>query len=314
VAGSTTRTILVALERSDLAAAALLPAVQLARATDARVILLQVVPERGPEARAACEAERDAAERSLCAAADRLRRAGIPSVVATCAGDPATSIARGAALWRAEIIVLAAHRPSVLGRLLHGSVATGVVRAAAAPVMVVPVRDGARPSLGGGAVLAVADGSPADEDVVGHAAALAAMLSRPVSVVHPVWWCAAPVGEALPPDEALHGLLTEARVRADLLAHAARRSGVPAWGAAVAGPPANVALECAEVCGAAAIVVPDRPSPVLDRLGFAGLLDAVLSRTSRPVLVARPGAWAPRILSAPANGARPLAAAVDGAA
>ncbi|HLF70653.1 MAG TPA: universal stress protein, partial [Dehalococcoidia bacterium] len=58
-------------------------------------------------------------------------------------GKPAPEIIAAAKEWRADLIVIASHGRSGLGRLVLGSVAQAVVHEAHCPVLIVRSPDGA---------------------------------------------------------------------------------------------------------------------------------------------------------------------------
>ena len=139
--------VLVPLDGSQVGAAALGPAVDLAATLGTGLLLAQVVaypPYTGYGYGGALEVapyafdpetERVAAERYLDAAAAPLRRAGCD--VATCAdlGPAAPTVARLARERGAVAIAMATHGRGGLARAVLGSVATGVVRLAGVPVL-----------------------------------------------------------------------------------------------------------------------------------------------------------------------------------
>jgi nucleotide-binding universal stress UspA family protein len=151
--------LLVTLDGLPLAEAALPYAALFARANDASLILVRVVPpgrgegeadatgDDGPGAdadddhRGLTSSERRAvseAEHYLHRAAERLSREGLSVATAVALGDPAVAIAEEAAERGAGMIVMSTHGRSGLGRWLYGSVASRVMQEAAVPVLLVP--------------------------------------------------------------------------------------------------------------------------------------------------------------------------------
>jgi nucleotide-binding universal stress UspA family protein len=63
---------------------------------------------------------------------------GVPTIIATTAGDPADEILRYVAGHGIDLIVLGTHGRTGVSRVLLGSVAERVLRAAPCPVLVVP--------------------------------------------------------------------------------------------------------------------------------------------------------------------------------
>lgn len=277
-------TILVALDGWPAGGGALAAAATLAGATGSRLVLLRVAPVRGSAARTT-GAERDAAEPALSSVADDLRRAGLQVVVgAAHTGEPAGCVGRDAALWDADVVVAAAGGRSAIERPRHRSEGAGVARGCRAPVLLVPDAAVANAPLGGDAVLAAVDGSAADEPVLRGAVWLAQALARPVLVIHPVWWSPTAPADRPPSRGAFAALVGQAAARAESLAAAARRAAVRARGNAFVGSPGRTVAYCAAACDAAAVVAADRPRGARAP-GVASLVDELLARSSRPLLV-----------------------------
>ncbi|MGE5618733.1 MAG: universal stress protein [Sphingomonadaceae bacterium] len=144
--------ILVPLDGSPLAEAALPHATAVARRFNASLILLQVVPTlptattvdtvagAGAEAVIALEAieatERAAVE-YLEEVARRPELAGLHVEVEVVRGRPAREIVRRARDGKADLIVMSTHGRSGLGRLVFGSVADEVLRDAGVPILLI---------------------------------------------------------------------------------------------------------------------------------------------------------------------------------
>jgi nucleotide-binding universal stress UspA family protein len=133
-------TILVPMDGSVLAEAALAPAVELARERGAKLLLLRAaeahtLPMADPtEAQVA--AVRDA-EQYLADMRDRAMR-GITDVdVSVWYDPPARAIVEAAQYRKADLIVMSSHGRSGLGRLVLGSVAETVLRATAVPILLI---------------------------------------------------------------------------------------------------------------------------------------------------------------------------------
>lgn len=137
--------ILVPLDGSEMSARALPHAVTLARAGEARVILLRAVSGTVPALALPLdgyylEADKDAealAAEELRAVAETIEDVEVEVLVMT--GRPDAVI--GEAAEDADLIVMASHGRGGLARLALGSVADGVIRHAGRPVMIVPSRD-----------------------------------------------------------------------------------------------------------------------------------------------------------------------------
>ncbi|MBI2322556.1 MAG: universal stress protein [Chloroflexi bacterium] len=138
--------VLVPLDGSATAEAAMPHAEALARQGGARLTLLRVLPP--PDSYVIPEAvfvDREQVMRSLEAEAlgylravrERLEGGGLTVRTTTRVGDAATAILDTARAVGADLIVMATHGRSGLGRWALGSVADRVVRAAGVPVLLV---------------------------------------------------------------------------------------------------------------------------------------------------------------------------------
>jgi nucleotide-binding universal stress UspA family protein len=130
--------ILVPLDGSRLAEAALEPALGFAR-EGATLVLLRAAEAHGSafmdpnEAQVAVVRE---AEEYLAGVAARLRRSGVESVeTSVWYGPPAEAIADAAHFRKADLLVMSTHGRSGLGRLVLGSVAESVLRATSTPIL-----------------------------------------------------------------------------------------------------------------------------------------------------------------------------------
>jgi nucleotide-binding universal stress UspA family protein len=133
--------ILVPLDGSALAEAALELATDLARGASSTLVLLRAaeahsLPGVDPsDAQVKVVSE---AEGYLAAAAERLRGRGVKHVeTSVWYGPPAASIAEAARVRKADLIVMSSHGRSGLGRLMLGSVAESVLRSTSVPILLV---------------------------------------------------------------------------------------------------------------------------------------------------------------------------------
>ncbi len=144
--------ILVPLDGSPLAEAALPHATAVARCFNAGLTLQQVVSTlpvattvdttatAGAEtvlAVEAIEATEQAAVEYLNEVARRPELAGISVKVEVVRGGPAREIVRQAQRGKADLIVMSTHGRSGLGRLVFGSVADEVLREAGIPILLI---------------------------------------------------------------------------------------------------------------------------------------------------------------------------------
>ncbi len=133
--------ILVAVDGSPFAERALPFAEAITRASNAKLVIVQVVPEAGP----------NATDEDVAIQADQIVQAQThvndlagridPRVVvetAVTVGDPPNGILEEAKERAADVIVLSTHGRSGLGRWIYGSVADEVMRHSPIPVLLVP--------------------------------------------------------------------------------------------------------------------------------------------------------------------------------
>ena len=126
--------LLVPLDATPEAAVALRPALTLARATGARISLVQVTPA-APGDRA--EDEAAAAELGLERVAAELGAAGVALTTNVRRGSPAEQIVAEAEERDADLIVMATHAYSGLRRWVHGSVADQLLHTTTTPLLLV---------------------------------------------------------------------------------------------------------------------------------------------------------------------------------
>lgn len=135
------KTIVVPLDGSTVAEAALRPAVDLARQAGATLILLRAAEAHAGPMGDIIEAQVDVmreAEEYLAAARARVLAAGAPRVdVSAWYGPPAEAIVEAARHRHADLIVMASHGRSGIARLVLGSVAESVLRATAVPILLI---------------------------------------------------------------------------------------------------------------------------------------------------------------------------------
>jgi nucleotide-binding universal stress UspA family protein len=139
--------LLVALDGSELAEAAVPAAINFARALSGRVVLLSVVPEPGqlmashggavPYGEQTHAALQEEARAYLRAPAVRVASIGVPVETLLRTGDPAIQIALAAHERNAAAVVMATHGRTGIVRAVLGSVAGEVVHSTSSPVLLI---------------------------------------------------------------------------------------------------------------------------------------------------------------------------------
>lgn len=141
------KTVLAPIDFSRVSERVIEKAIALARATDARLVLLHVVAPipiigknlaltlTGAELTAA--AEKDAAKK-LTTLQRSLRDGGVTAHAIHASGDPRECIIEQAERLTADYIVIGSHGHTAFYDLLVGSTASGVLKRASCPVVIVP--------------------------------------------------------------------------------------------------------------------------------------------------------------------------------
>jgi nucleotide-binding universal stress UspA family protein len=135
--------VLVALDGSQAGEAVMKLLMEIAGPLDMTIMLLHVVeparPEvlEGPVMVEDVEARRRDAEEYLAPIAAMLRSQGVDTSWAIRHGRPADEILAAATESSADLIAMATHGRTGLGRLLFGSVAEAVLRRASVPVFLI---------------------------------------------------------------------------------------------------------------------------------------------------------------------------------
>lgn len=203
-------TILVPLDRSPFAEAALPPARWIASRTDARLHLFlahQPVPVLVGVAEALASApapDLEAIKRErtyLADAAALLEQAdGKPVRTNVGEGSAGAEIVEEAARIGADLIVMATHGRGALGRFWLGSVADHVVRHVSIPILLVrpgePGSAGGAPEIRG--ILVPLDLSPLSRTILDPLAEVAALAHAPVTLLHVVSLRAQTVAPGVP--------------------------------------------------------------------------------------------------------------------
>jgi nucleotide-binding universal stress UspA family protein len=135
------KTILVPLDGSAVAEAALAPAIDLARGAGARLVLLRAAQAHTLPLADPIAAQVDVmheAQEYLAATRERVLAAGVGDVeVSAWYGPAAESIVEAARYRHADLIVMSSHGRSGVSRLVLGSIAESVLRATAVPILLI---------------------------------------------------------------------------------------------------------------------------------------------------------------------------------
>jgi nucleotide-binding universal stress UspA family protein len=275
----------VPLDGSEQARSALPYALTLAGETGT-IVLLTVVP---PDSAVDEETARSAPHLGLNLVAEELRQAGRQVEVQVASGDPAQEIV--AAGKAAATIAIGSHGRGAIGRLIHGSVADAVARAATVPVLVVRAgQPGLAPAVISRLVLPL-DGSPLAEAAIPVATALARRLGATLFLVRAVNIAeilppAVGMGEAIPfdaYDETAQELDTEAREYLEAMAGRLREEGFAVETKVLSGPPA-AAIGEATRAGDVVVLCSNERSGVMRWL-LGSVTEELMHSDDRPVML-----------------------------
>jgi nucleotide-binding universal stress UspA family protein len=303
-------TILIPLDGSELARAALPYGVALAKAAGARLVLFRavsVLPMPGLDNWAAQKKAEAEAERELEAEAARLREDGLAADARVGGGDAAWAIRHAVQDVAADLVVMSTHGRGGIGRWFYGSVAEQTLRLSPVPVVLVPPACAwARAPRGGRMrVLVPLDGSELAESALRPAHRIATTLGAELVLVRVVeprpadsvtltgdWPVPAettPVWPVPAETTAVEERLAAAR---DYLEESAARVGVAdlvALRVVEQGDPAHQILETARSVAAALIVMATHGRTGLTRLVMGSVASAVVQRAVTPVVLVPPG-------------------------
>jgi nucleotide-binding universal stress UspA family protein len=309
--------ILVPLDGSALAEAALPCVQELAHLTGASVTLLRIVEplESTLELAAAAPDERLAlvkvdllvgevrARDYLATAARQFERDGIEAHTRVAVGPPTERIIQAAG--SADLVAMSTHGRSGIGRWVFGSVADAVLRGAPAPVLLIradqtDVVATGRPRR----ILVPLDGSELAERALPSAVDLARRAGAAIVLIRSVTWPQEFVSSFANLDPIGGAGLVEHRqghARAYLAEVGERltRQGLAVAASLRSEPAAEAILACAAEERADLIVMGTHGRGGLGRWAFGSVADRVLRSAAVPVLLARAGLPADVAIAAP---------------
>lgn len=276
-------TIIAPLDGSRFSERALPYAIELARASGARLILLRAAGE--PFSLEAVvdpiDAKFDAldeAEAELAATIARVEKTEIVIEPHVYTGDAARAIIDAARLNAAALIVMATHGRTGLGRWLYGSVADKVIRGSRMPVLLVPItceQSWATDQMQ--RIVVALDGSVLAEEVLDGVAPVAAALSAELLLVRVV-----------APGQADPASVSTAQAYLEGVAKRLRHDGHKVRALALEGAPAQKVASLAREMDARIIAMATHGRAGVGRYVLGSVAAEVLHRTTTPLLVMRP--------------------------
>ncbi len=294
------KTILVPLDGSALAERALPYAVTLARATGAHLFLTRAALARTLPGTDAGEAEVEVvedAEGYLTQVVAQIPP-GVAAQTGVFYGDPVTAILEETSLREADLIAMATHGRSGLGRWVYGSVAEGVIQRSPVPVLLVrawhAAADAAR-LVQQPAILVPLDGSRFAEAALPVASRLAQQLGGNL-VLTEVLPGAVPGDDpnsfavAPPYDHAAARATAEEHLRDLATRLATDAPGVQVRTSLREGNAVDEITMAAEETSAALVVMATHGRSGLDRLLLGSVAGGVVRQGRAPLLLVRPPA------------------------
>jgi nucleotide-binding universal stress UspA family protein len=286
------RNILVPLDGSPLAERALRATSGLATTLHGRVILIWVVPDshakteagKSPEAVTTPEIEA-----YLATVAKRFGSAPVETVVA--GGDPAQTILAQVADRGVDLIVMATHGRSGIGRWIFGSVADEVMRHAPVPVLLVSATSPERAWPKGSAprILVTLDYSQLSEAVLEAAADLAQTIHGELLLfsVTPSMVVTDGYGQVYLPYDVDQDLIDRRRYLEET-AVKLRERGLAVRTRAEFGTPNTLIVDVARAEDVDLIAMATHGSGGVTRVLMGSVATGVVQRATAPVLVVRP--------------------------
>jgi nucleotide-binding universal stress UspA family protein len=281
------RKLLVPYDDTAQSAVALPVARAVARATEAAIRLVRIVPP------GAGHGERLRARDSLERVAAELSAGGVPVSIEVDQGDVPEQLLSAIQATDADLVVMSTHGRSGVARAIVGSVAERLVQHSPVPVLV--VRPGGTRVTSLRTLLVPVDGTPGGALALAAATGLARATSArivllQVAVPVPMWLFASEFSGALAvPIESTwdEDALTSAQNNVDRLARKLGNAGFQAEGRAVAGDPAASIVSAATEIGADLIVMSTRSLVGPARALLGSTADAVVRTAPTPVLLVR---------------------------
>jgi nucleotide-binding universal stress UspA family protein len=273
------RRIVVPLDGSELAEAALTTAEALARPASGTLYLVQAAP---PDDEACAVAY-------LEEVAQRLRARGLEVATLVLPGQPADVVVWQATHNHADLIVMSTHGRGGASRWVLGSVADQVLHRTARPVLLVRPGQGALTERTR-RVLVPLDGSPLAEQALGHARAIAGTEGE--ILLYQVLAPATPIVPDAAPESFWAGMLEEGRAEAlqylDGLATAAQTAGYRVGTAAEYGVPALCIANYAREQAVDLIIISSHGRSGAARWLLGSVADELVRSAPAPLLLLRP--------------------------
>jgi nucleotide-binding universal stress UspA family protein len=288
------RRILVPLDGSALAESVLPAAQTFSRLAGASLILLQVVEPVEDFLGLDVQAPKTAAAQAyLDGIAERLASAGVTTLTRVAVGPAAEQILLAAR--DADLIALATHGRSGIGRWVFGTVAGTIVQHAPVPVLLVRARhDGAGSSGPPRRLLVPLDGSTLAEQALPPATTIARLAGAELVLMHATDWVRTVAGASadltgMPPRDLVALADEQARAYLEGIGQRLAEQGVTVHVDTRLDPAAEAILTCAADRQADLIAMTTHGRSGLGRWLHGSTADRVLRASPIPVLLIRVG-------------------------
>ncbi len=291
------KSILVPLDGSALAERALPHAEAIARATQARLVLVRVEHERtlgGMQNEANRMVVMQEAEAYLTTIVERLWAAGLPAEISVAYGDVAAEISAAAECYGADLIVMATHGRGGLGRVVYGSIAEALAQRSSIPILLVRAGSATPPTLpfsGHPSIVVPLDGSDLAEEALPVAVNLSMALGGALVLLQAV----SPFEEAVHPEAVRLGFpqheaerMAQAHTYLHTLVARSATGGCQVHCDVRYGVPAEAIQEAVRDHQAALVVMATHGRSAFGRLLVGSVAQSVVRHTEVPVALVRP--------------------------
>lgn len=291
------KSILVPLDGSALAERALPHAESIARAAQARLVLVRVAPDRtlgGIQNDAHRMVSMQEAEFYLTSVVERLWAAGLLAEISVAYGDVAEEISADAERYGVDLIVMTTHGRGGLGRVIYGSTAEALAQRSSIPLLLVRAGSDTPSTLpfsGHPQIVVPLDGSDLAEEALPLAVSLGMAFGGALVLLHAVSpFEDAPLPEAMTLDfpQRQAERMDQAHTYLHTLVARSATGGCQIHCDVRYGGPAAAIPQAVRDHNAALVVMATHGRSALGRLLVGSVAQSVVRHTQVPVALVRP--------------------------